>query len=204
MIKLASALLLCLALVFSCSVLSYAQSSSGTIRGSVLDPSGAAVVGATVEIQNPVSHYSRSTQTDAQGNFEFDNIPYNPYHLTVAAADFQTSTQDVDIRSAIPLGLKITLTIGTSTTNVTVMAGADLIENDSTSHTDVDRALFDKLPLERPFSWIRGSRLKLILSRWPADHRPAEQGFLQSASGRCRTVVGGYTGRTPSRVWRQN
>ena len=68
--------------VLGAGVLSYAQSSSGTIRGTVLDPSGAAVTSATVEIQNPVSQYNRSTQTDGQGNFEFDNIPYNPYHLT--------------------------------------------------------------------------------------------------------------------------
>src|ERR1035438_476385 len=55
-----------------------AQSSSGTsgtVRGSVLDPSGAAIVGAAVDIQNPVSHYSRSGVTDSQGRFEFDNLP---------------------------------------------------------------------------------------------------------------------------------
>ena len=77
-------LFLCLA----SSVATYAQSSSansGTVRGSVLDPSGAAIMGATVEIQNPVSRYDKSVQTDAQGNFEFDNIPYNNYHLSASA-----------------------------------------------------------------------------------------------------------------------
>jgi len=148
MLKLASVILACLAVTFSCGVLSYAQSSSGTIRGTVLDQSGAAIASATVEIQNPVSQYNRSTTTDGQGHFEFDNLPYNPYHLTVTAANFQTGTQDVDVRSAIPVGLKISLKVGASTTTVTVEGGADLIENDPNTHTDVDRDLFDKLPLE--------------------------------------------------------
>jgi hypothetical protein len=148
MLKLASATLACLTVSFSCGVLSYGESSSGTIRGSILDPSGAAVTSAIVEIQNPVSHYDRSTKTDGQGNFQFENIPYNPYHLTVTAVGFQTGTQDVDVRSAIPAGLKITLQVGAETTTVTVEGGEDLVENDSTAHTDVDRELFDKLPLE--------------------------------------------------------
>ena len=56
-----------------------------TRTGSVLDPSGAAIIGATVEIQNPVSHYQQSVLTNAQGNFEFDNIPYNNYHASATS-----------------------------------------------------------------------------------------------------------------------
>ena len=64
---------------------SFAQSSSGssgTVRGSVLDPSGAAIVGAAVDIRNPVSGYVRNTVTDGQGKFQFDNLPFNPYHVS--------------------------------------------------------------------------------------------------------------------------
>ncbi len=122
--------------------------SAGTIRGSVLDPSGAAIKGATVQIQNPVSHYSQSTQTDAQGNFTFANIPYNPYHVSAIAPGFQSGEQDADVRSSIALELKISLKIGTSTESVNVVAAGDLVETDPTTHTDVDRNLFDKLPIE--------------------------------------------------------
>jgi hypothetical protein len=128
--------------------LSMRAQSAGTIRGSVLDPSGAAIKGATVQIQNPVSHYSQSTKTDGQGNFVFANIPYNPYHVSTATPGFAGAEQDVDVRSAIPTELKISLAIGTATQSVDVVAAGDLLETDSTSHTDVDRALFDKLPLE--------------------------------------------------------
>src|ERR1017187_8088782 len=131
-------------------ILSFGQSlsSSGTVRGSVLDPSGAAVAGATVQIQNPVSHFTRKLVTDNQGKFEFDNIPYNNYHLSTVAPGFQSAEQDADVRSPIALELKIALTLGISSESVTVTAAGDLVENDSTIHTDVDRALFEKLPLE--------------------------------------------------------
>src|SRR5206468_5348790 len=68
--------------------------------------------------------------------------------LTATAPGFQTATQDVDVRSPVPVELKITLTIGTATTTMNVEAGADLVETEPTTHTDIDRALFDKLPLE--------------------------------------------------------
>ena len=128
---------------------SYAQSSSGTIHGTVLDPSGASIVGATVQIQNPVSRYNTSTKTDSQGNFQFSNIPFNPYHVEAAASGFQNTAQDVDVRSSVPIDLKISLPIGTASSTVEVSAEAkDLVELDPVAHTDVDRALFDKLALE--------------------------------------------------------
>jgi len=127
--------------VIACTVPGYAQSSSGTVRGSVTDPSGASVRGAIVEIQNPVSHYSRSAQTDAQGNFEFDNIPYNNYHATASAAGFQVAEQDLDVRSAVPVELKISLKIGTSETTVTVESGQDLDGYRSLRSTDFETDL---------------------------------------------------------------
>lgn len=93
MIKLGSASLACIVVALSCSVLTYGQSGAGTIKGTVLDPSGAAIKGATVGIQNPVSHYQESAKTDAQGTFEFDNVPANNYHLTATASGFQNGEQ---------------------------------------------------------------------------------------------------------------
>ncbi len=100
-------------------------------------------------LKTPFRTTTRTTKTDNQGNFEFANIPYNNYHLSATASGFQNGGQDVDVRSPLPLDVKIGLMIGTATQTVEVTAeAADLLENDSTAHTDVDRALFDKLPLE--------------------------------------------------------
>ena len=119
-----------------------------SIGGTVVDPSGAVVPNATVEIHNPVSKYDRSTNTDAAGKFGFTNIPFNPYHLTVTAPGFAPLAQDVEVRSSVPLDVPIKLQVAGSSTSVNVEAGGDLVENDPISHTDVDKNLFDKLPLE--------------------------------------------------------
>jgi hypothetical protein len=125
-----------------------AQSNSGSISGAVTDPSGAVVPGATVTIENPVSGYLRTTQTDSGGRYQFSNLPFNPYHLSAKASGFGTVAQDVDVRSPIPLSAPISLKVAGASTTVTVESGEDLLENDPTFHTDVDRGLFQKLPLE--------------------------------------------------------
>ena len=99
-------------MLLACSVGGYAQSSSGTIHGAVLDPSGAAIAGATVAILNSVSHYQVSVQANAQGVFQFANVPYNTYHLTASASGFQNAAQDVDVRSAVPVEVKVSLPVG--------------------------------------------------------------------------------------------
>ena len=154
MTKFASCNFACILLALSCGALSYGQSGSGTIHGTVLDPSGATVKGATVGILHPVSHYQQNATTDGQGAFTFNNVPYNNYHLTVNAAGFQSAEQDVELRSAIPTEVKVNLKIGTETTSVNVTGSSDLLEIDPTTHTDVDRNLFDKLPLESQSSSV--------------------------------------------------
>jgi hypothetical protein len=145
--------LLCLC-VFALPAAVLAQNSA-SISGTVTDPTGAVVPKATVEIQNPVSGYERTTTTDTSGNFSFSNIPYNPYHLTVSLPGFNSYVQDVDVKSSVPTILKIGLTLAGATSNVTVEASAeDLLETTSTEHTDVDRNLFEQLPLESASSSI--------------------------------------------------
>jgi Carboxypeptidase regulatory-like domain len=129
----------------------YAQSggNSGSISGTVSDPTGAVVPNATVEIHNPVSQFERSTTTDKSGRFSFPNIPFNLYHLAVTASGFVQSARDVNVQSVVPINVNVTLQVSASSTSVTVEAqAADLLENTPTFHTDVDRNLINKIPLE--------------------------------------------------------
>ncbi len=122
--------------------------NSGIVSGTVTDPSGGVVANATVEIHNPVSQFDRSTKTDTSGNFSLANVPFNPYHMSVTQQGFAPYAQDVDVRSTVPITLKIALKVAGATTQVTVESGTDLIENDPTAHTDIDKAIVDRLPLE--------------------------------------------------------
>jgi hypothetical protein len=134
----------------------HAQSvgNSGSIEGSVVDPTGAVVPNAKVEIRNPISGFDRTAVTDSAGKFEFTNLPFNPYHLSVSADGFNAKAQDVEPRSSVPINLTVTLQVAGSNTVVTVEDAGDLVENDPTFHTDVDKALFEKLPLESSTSQV--------------------------------------------------
>ncbi len=123
--------------------------NSTSVTGVVVDPTGAVVPNVSIEIHNPVSGFDRTVVTDAAGQFSIPNVPFNPYHLSVNGEGFAAYSHDIDVRSVVPVTLNISLKVGTSET-VTVEAGGaeDLLENDSTFHTDVDKSLFDKLPLE--------------------------------------------------------
>jgi hypothetical protein len=131
------------------------QSSSGTIEGVVKDPSGSAVADAKVEISHSVSGYRREVVTGTDGAFKFTNVPFNPYHLAVSAASFQSFAQDVDVRSTVPVNVQVDLKIAASTTSVTVTEhAADMVETQSTFHTDVDQSLMETLPLESASSSV--------------------------------------------------
>src|ERR1700690_290135 len=76
----------------------HAQSggSSTSVTGTVVDPTGAVVPNAVVEIRNPVSGFERTVTTDSAGKFTIPNIPFNPYHITAPGPHFAPSAHDVD------------------------------------------------------------------------------------------------------------
>ncbi len=148
------ATLICGLVLYATSI-SAQMGNAGSIEGTVKDPSGAAVPGATIEINYPVSGYTNKTTSGPDGSFHFGNVPFNGYHLTVTAQGFAAFTQDVEVRSSVAAKVDATLILATAATTVNVTENAgDLLENDSTYHTDVDRGLFEKVPLESSTSSV--------------------------------------------------
>jgi len=125
-----------------------ALSNSGTISGTITDPSAAIVPNATVQIANHVTGYTRSFTTDNSGQFHFYNVPFNTYHLTITMTGFATTNKTVEVNSVVPIVLPIQLVIADASTTVNVEGGADVVETDPSFHTDVDRTTIDRMPLE--------------------------------------------------------
>src|SRR5690349_15628825 len=86
----------------------YGQSlgNAGTIEGTVIDPSGAAVPRAEVTLHNPSTGYNQSVLSESEGSFRLTNIPPNPYHLEVKASGFSPFSQEVVIRNSLPVAVK--------------------------------------------------------------------------------------------------
>lgn len=149
--------LLSFAFILSALIMSFAASSTaqslnaGTITGTVADPNGAVIPNATVTIANPVTGYKRSTQTETDGSFHFSDVPPNNYQLTTSATGFGNDTQSVNVRTSVPIALKVSLAVTSATETVTVTGNnSDVLENIPTTHTDVDQSLISRLPVRSP------------------------------------------------------
>ena len=89
------------------------------------------------------------------GAFDFTNIPFNVYDVSVSAAGFSPAKQHTEVQSSVGTMLNLVLQIAGASQTVTVESSAgDLVENDPTFHTDVDRDLFVKVPLESQSSTL--------------------------------------------------
>jgi len=131
------------------SLAAHAQgSSAGTLRGTIIDPSGAVIPGAAVHLTNPQSGLSRTTTTDASGQFSIPSLSFHLYRLEVTAEGFSGLTQNVTVNSAVGTDLNLVMQIAGASQTVMVEAEGSMVEDTSTFHTDVDRDLFNKIPLE--------------------------------------------------------
>src|SRR5437016_6130996 len=141
--------ILCLGLIGTAPARGQGLGGAGTVQGTVKDPTGGVMQSVEVRISNPVTGLVRTSTTDAQGRYTFSNLPPNPYHIRVEAQGFQTLERDVDVRTAVPITLDLTLALAGAAETVSVVGHAeDLLERDPTAHTDIDQSLMAKLPLE--------------------------------------------------------
>jgi len=119
-------------------VLAQGLGGAGRIQGTVKDATGGVMQAVEVTIRNPVSGFTRTTTTDAAGTFVFSNLPPNPYHLVIEAQGFQRLERDVDVRSAVPITLDLTLVLAGATSTVDVVGHAeDLVERDPSAQVQL-------------------------------------------------------------------
>ncbi len=118
-----------LALAFICASLTYAQ--TGTIQGTLVDPSGAAIRGAKIAATDQRKSVTvREVVTADQGGFQLGNIQPGLYTLKFTAAGFKTLTRtDVQLDQNQNLNFgNVTLEVGATTDSITVEAEVPLVE----------------------------------------------------------------------------
>lgn len=128
----------------------WAQTGTTSVRGTVLDKSGAAVVGATVTLDNVGQALHHSLKTGAAGEYEFLALPPGTYSLTVEMSGFRRSEQkNVQLLVNTPATLNVTLEVGTATETVEVSAQAVTLNTTDASLGNAfsERQVMD-LPLE--------------------------------------------------------
>jgi hypothetical protein len=120
--RIAARLLLAAGLLWGAAGDLAAQSTFGTILGTVRDLSGALVVGAQVTLVNSGTAAARSVETDAGGNYAFRNIDAQRYALTIAAPGFQKeSLPEIVLTARETRRMDVTLKLGAETQTVVVL-----------------------------------------------------------------------------------
>ena len=118
---------------------SYAQSaSSATVRGNVTDPAGQAVPNAKVVARNVDTGFERETLTSNEGLFEISNLPPGTYNVRADASGFaKAEATGVNIQVGDQRAVNFKLTLGTISTEITVVDSTPLIETTKTDSSTV-------------------------------------------------------------------
>ncbi len=140
----------CLALLAAPGLLS-AQSTFGSIVGTVTDPSGAVIPAAKVTVTNLGENTSLALQTDANGNYEALNLKAGTYQVTVEASGFKSfRLAPVPLAARQVVRVNATLEVGSITESVQVSATAGLITTDTQT---VTASLDTRMVLELPVNY---------------------------------------------------
>jgi hypothetical protein len=128
----------------------YAQSGGTTVRGTVRDPNGNLVSGATVTLTDPDRSFTRTQSTNQDGAYVFNAIPPGTYKLDVTAQGFKTASASGLVALVDTSTVKdVQLEIGAVSETVDVTAGAEAAINtsDASIGNSFERKRIVELPL---------------------------------------------------------
>src|SRR5437016_670901 len=118
--------------------LANAQTSTGAIKGVVIDSTGAVLQGADVEIAESATGLARRQSTNQDGIFEFPLIPRGNYTLSVSKAGFRKETlADIPLQVAEVRDLRITMNLGEVSQSVSVSSTGPVLESSDAALSQV-------------------------------------------------------------------
>jgi hypothetical protein len=128
----------------------WAQNATTSLRGIVSDTKGLVLPGATVTISDKQTGFSRTTNTNGQGEYQFLQLPPATYTVTVKGTGFATVKHEgVELLVAVPSTLNVTLQVQGETVTLEVTGeGAQVNTTDATMGNAFDSKQIEELPFE--------------------------------------------------------
>src|SRR6185295_9712394 len=185
---------LTICLVALVTVSAFGQTGSATLRGTVKDPAGAILRGATVTLTNERTKEERKTTTSDDGNYVFAAVTPGQYSLKLEAPGFKTSElAHVALETSTTRALDITAEIGQASETVTVTAGLDQVQTETGAKENVITASqIDNLSI---VSRSAIELLRILPGVVAPDAQALEQvGFLSGANSTSQYHVNGLRG----------
>ncbi len=171
-----AALLLALA-----PIAALAQTETGRISGSVTDPSGGVLPGATVILKNLGTQATRSSVSDAGGGFSFASLQPGPYEVTVELAGFTSRRYQATVSVGATLTVSAKLEVGQQTEVITVVAGEGAQANVSTQ--DIATTVTERQLRELPTVTRNPYDLVAISGNVVRDNSVADAGMTMRGTG---------------------
>jgi hypothetical protein len=138
-----------LALVILSASVGHAQSTFGSVRGTVQDATGASIPGALVTVHSLDENVDRTAKTDASGEFAVENLKAGHYSVVVHGEGFtDTTIESVALEARQQLRIPVTLSVKSDSTTVQVSASPDQINSENATLSDSkDNQQITQLPL---------------------------------------------------------
>jgi hypothetical protein len=141
-------MLFCILFSFSCSFVS-AQTATTSLRGTIKDPSGALVPGATVTLQNQSIDKTISAVTNDSGVYQFAQIPPAHYLITATANGFGNQSKTAELLVDQPATIDFKLSVQGNAVTVDVSSSAQTLNTtDATLGDSVGNETIQALPME--------------------------------------------------------
>lgn len=170
---------------FLCTIPGFAQVATTSLRGTVKDPSGALVPGATITLVNAANGQTLTAKADASGNYIFPQLTPARYTITASAAGFADQSKVAGLLVNQPATVNFVLSVQSSNVTVDVSAAAETLNTtDASMGNSVGNGTIQALPMEgrNPISLLTLQPGVLFLGN------PAENSTMDTRSG---SVSGG-------------
>jgi|CZKL01.1.fsa_nt_gi hypothetical protein len=134
--------------VLICSPYGHAQQTLGSLNGTVMDPSGAAIPGATVTITDEAIGVTRTAVSQANGFYQIFNLPIGTYKVSVTHDGFETTDlSGIAVQEARATTVNASLKVGRASESVEVTANPLLNATDATNGYTLDQSQIEMTPL---------------------------------------------------------
>ena len=181
-------ILLNLLLVATIAVDTRAQAVYGSISGTVRDPQGAAIVGATVTVTDLAKNISRTVTTNESGNFEARSLVPGKYQVKVEQPGHKVSVQEVEVRADVDTTTDVGLEVGAVTETVTI-SGDALELGLKTDRADVSTSFTGKQLQELPI--FNRNFTEIILASPGTQKLAWQHAASENPQGSTQTMVNG-------------
>jgi len=148
-----------------------AQSTTATVSGIVLDPTGAAIAAADIELVNDETGLHFPGATNREGIYAIPNLPPGPYRMQISKIGFKTLIKpDIVLTTHDALALNFTLPIGAASETLTVEGGSPLVQTESAAvSTVIDQQFVGNLPLNgRSFNTLLQLTPGVVIAQQPS------------------------------------